>query len=163
MSTKTPIAVAEIRQLDRLRFEFKDMGGELSAVEYRASGNAIPYSKKPGQHYLLNRPVPPVVLPQTVGTVLIWNPADSKGERAAVRVSNVWDYQGPSLRAGTYWEYTDAELLAELQGNRFKVLRSEAEVANEVCAELLGGLATGPYSWQFGEQIRSVAAKWATK
>ena len=100
-------------------------------------GGGIVSLGRPGAWGISTVKVPDVVLPQTVGTVLMWNPGDSKGERAAVRVSNIWHYQGPSLRAGTYWEYTDAELLAEIRGNRFKVLRPEAELV----AEVLGRIA----------------------
>jgi len=107
----------------------------------------------------LDRPKPPVVLPTTEGTVILWNANDTHGERAAVRRAHSnpgWHYQGASKRNGNIrssHEYTSAEILKEIGSAKFTVLRPDAEVAAEtarkmrdvILAEFVEGLGIRSY------------------
>lgn len=60
---KQPISPSDIREGDLIRFEYADThGGYMRAMEYVADQSG-PNWYVAGQHYLLDRPTPPVELP----------------------------------------------------------------------------------------------------
>ena len=64
-ATRTPILPGDIRNRDRIRCEYS-IEGDPVAHEYIASFDANSWDER-GTHYLLKRPVPPVVLPDVPG------------------------------------------------------------------------------------------------
>lgn len=60
---KEPIEIADIRKGDLIRFEYDD---KESAHEYRANFKCEMWGDR-GQHFLLERPTPPVTLPTEPG------------------------------------------------------------------------------------------------
>lgn len=92
---KRPIKPSEIRQGDLIRWEAGDNlpYPGYAAVEITADRDGMGMSNV-GQHYLLDRPTPPVQLPEK--PTLGWVTSPSRG---GVDL-DFWRYRGPGDRAG---------------------------------------------------------------
>ena len=153
MSTKTPILPADIRKGDTIRKEYDndaEMGESefvVRSVEYIARKDG--YDElllHTGACYLLNRPVPPVVLPTEPG---VYEGYDKLAERPLV---------ARLLIDGRFVDSVFYEVLGDLERFApFTRLRPEAEVAAEVLADIESNVG-----WATWESLDSVRAKWAT-
>lgn len=156
MSAKTPILPKDIRKGDSLRAEFTDSTEfKPSALEYEAESKCHTWSSgRPTNYFLLNRPVPPVVLPTEPG---VYEGYDKLAERPLI---------ARLLIDGRFVDSVFYEVLGDLE--RFAPLtrlRPETEVAAEVIrdarAEIIN-LGASPTS-RYVEVLDGVAARWATK
>lgn len=130
----TPIKREDIKAGDRIR--------RSVVSEYTASTDGTPLrADQPYEYELIERPL---VLPTEPSSVVVWNPGDTRGVRAAVRRDpqypqvhgKVWHLQGPSKRGGTYHEYSDAELRIEIGNHKITVARPVAEVVTDVLGKM---------------------------
>ena len=116
MSIKTPILPEDIRKGDNIRRETKDIDDKPVAYEYWADRNGVELWPTPNTYFLLNRPVPPVVLPIEPGYYL-----DRGGD--------VWKLVEPNrwfCLVDTKYDYCEAKWAP------FTRLCPEAEVVAEV-------------------------------
>ena len=166
LGMKAPILPADIRKGDRIRCEYDESKVEYhsTATEYTAPENGYKYSHRPTTHYLLKRPVPPVVLPTAIGYH-----ADKEG--------SVWYRQSTGANNGHHWQDSDGERHNDEVARRFapfKRLRDEAEVAAEVLAEVGKAMnlrmvpeqGTGRVVLSlrnFRDDLMKMSDKWATK
>ena len=120
MSNKTPILTVNIRKGDTIRCEYGNSASPV-AHEYVAIANEYSWDST-GTHYLLNRPVPPVVLPTEIGYQLA-----SDGE--------LWYRQSTGANNGYHWQDSNGERFTDEVARKFAPfthLRAEAEVVAEV-------------------------------
>ena len=151
MRTQTPILLADIRKGDLVRKEY-DEGTQTyaTAVEYVATGGEETYGPLSGAYFLLDRPVPPVVLPDVPGIYVSWvNPP------SPTIVHKITD--------GRWVDAEDLHYLSEsVVSTLLPLTRLEpvADTAKRVLAEVRG--LFGPGALMLNE-VDEIAARWAAK
>ena len=136
----------DIRKGDSIRVEYTDYKGRIVANEFWADSDWYDYSAgtEGNAYFLLDRPVPPVVLPIEPG----WY-HDC--------VNGIW-----RLNTFGFWDCiaspTDNENVT--QHAPFTRLRPEADVAAEVLAEVRGLFGHGALMLN---EVNAIAARWAAK
>jgi hypothetical protein len=88
--TKTPIDPSEIRKGDLIRCEWDGSVPGLQAAEFTASGHGHSLYSEAPQHYLLDRPIPPVSLP-TEPTLGWLTARERKGGACPVAHLAIWN------------------------------------------------------------------------
>ena len=116
-ATRTPILPGDIKKGDTIRCEY-DLGStdyNSSATEYTAPEDGFKYSHRPSTHYLLHRPVPPVVLPTEPGIY-----TDNVGDLWKINEFGLYCIGGAPSSADNYAPFTrlrpEAEVVAEAMG-----------------------------------------------
>ena len=152
------ILPADIRKGDSIRVEYTDYKGRIIANEFWADGDWYDYSAgaEGNTYFLLDRPVPPVVLPTIPGVVISWQSPYVKRVATLEKV-NQWLCGDQNS--------TSAELVrwiadTAISGSTFTVLRPEAKVAAEVLAEVRGLFGHGALMLN---EVSAIAARWAAK
>ena len=134
MSNKTPILPADIRAGDTIRSEYSNAEGP-AAYEYVAIRDAI-QGIVDTTYFLLNRPVPPVVLPKVPGSVICWTDGAYLPQIAQLDAGHM-DLGWFTGEDGDNLWYTDDQLVSYMDGAPFTHLRPEAEVLADILPQLL--------------------------
>ena len=161
LGMKTPILPADIRKGDLIRCEYDESKVEYhsTATEYTAPEDGYKYSHRPTTHYLLHRPVPPVVLPTEPG---VYSSINGGGGWQLLKRDG-WFNNGQERALDVVRNYAP-----------FTRLRPESEVAAEVLAEVGKAMnlrmvpeqGTGRVVLSlrnFRDDLMKMSDKWATK
>lgn len=121
---KRPIEPADIRKGDLIRWEQEPSLVSEYAIEYRATEDGY-FQSVTGQHYLLDRPTPPVELPTepTLGwlndapyLLAVWYPREVLGTAGVAQIEQT-PFSADHIRAFTPAAAVPKAALDELQAN----------------------------------------------